>query len=248
MGVTADIRGSTDPNRFIVAAKLGFAVYDHSKPDALEYIAKVHDNSDDAEQLRFNDGAVDAKGRFWAGTISDFHVGEPENVGAIWKLDTDLKPVKVLSPITIPNGIAWSPDNKWMYLTDSMHPDRVMHKYPFDLEAGTLGDKPEDFFRLPEEIEGVIDGCAVDENGDVWAAVHDGEVVVQISGETGALKKVIRLKGAKKVTCPVFDGFGGMYVTTAGGGEDAESQVSGSLWKLNVGVKGLPKYEFAGKV
>src|SRR5688572_16485199 len=44
VGVTADIRDVPNSNRFIVAAKFGFAVYDRSFPDTLRYIAKVHTN------------------------------------------------------------------------------------------------------------------------------------------------------------------------------------------------------------
>lgn len=45
----------------------------------------------------------------------------------------------VISNVSIPNGMGWSPDNKIMYFTDS--PTSTISKYDYDLSTGSLSNK-----------------------------------------------------------------------------------------------------------
>lgn len=65
---------------------------------------------------RFNDGAVDRQGRFWAGTMK-----KGEAVSSLYRLDPDNSIHTMETGITVSNGIGWSPDNKTMYFTDTLH-------------------------------------------------------------------------------------------------------------------------------
>lgn len=69
--------------------------------------------------MRFNDGAVDSHGRFWAGAMNDPKIQSPGPEGVLFRLDPDLSLHRMLSPVTIPNGIGWNQANDTMYLTDS---------------------------------------------------------------------------------------------------------------------------------
>jgi sugar lactone lactonase YvrE len=72
-----------DDKNYIVAAKRGFGLVNQSTGQ-LTYIAKVFDNEDDelrclrkftklnSNRLRFNDGAIDCMGRFWAGAMFEY--------------------------------------------------------------------------------------------------------------------------------------------------------------------------------
>ena len=46
--------------------------------------------------MRFNDGAVDSRGRFWAGAMNDPKIAEVIDEGAMFRLDPDLKLHRVL--------------------------------------------------------------------------------------------------------------------------------------------------------
>ena len=63
-----------------------------------------------------NDGACDARGRFWAG-----YTGRrpPRQEVAPSTGSTARAPAQVLDGLTIPNGVGWSPDCPTMYLVDS---------------------------------------------------------------------------------------------------------------------------------
>src|ERR1700677_1596662 len=66
--------------------------------------------------VRFNDGACDERGRFWVGTMA---YDKSPGAGALYRLELDRTISTVLTGLTIPNGIGWSPDGATMYLNDS---------------------------------------------------------------------------------------------------------------------------------
>lgn len=129
-----------------------------------------------------------------------------------------------------------------MYLTDS--PSRKIYSYPYDAELGIPDvSQRKDFFTLPDEIEGLLDGCAIDVEGNLWTAVHEGESVLKLSPE-GKLVGKVNLP-ALKITCPVFVGED-LFITTAATDDKVNGQYNGAVFKANVGVKGLEKRKFAG--
>lgn len=78
--------------------------------------------TDQRDILRFNDGGVDAKGRFWLGEIDKKAIalgagasldgyGTPK--GRLWRYDPDGSlHLMIEGGIISGNGLAWSPDNK----------------------------------------------------------------------------------------------------------------------------------------
>ena len=83
---------------------------------------------------RFNDGRCDAAGRLWVGTID---ADESSPSAALSCLDRgELTPR--LTGLGISNGLAFSPDRRWLYHTDSL--SRRILRYPFDLDSDTLGE------------------------------------------------------------------------------------------------------------
>src|ERR1700744_1760716 len=80
--------------------------------------------------VRFNDGACDDRGRFWVGTMA---YDKSPGAGALYRLELDGRISTVLTGLTIPNGIGWSPDGAIMYLNDS----GAGCLYEFDLAPST---------------------------------------------------------------------------------------------------------------
>jgi len=82
IGTTADIRG--DDDKFIFGGKVGYGVFDR-KTAQVKYIKKYWetdpDQAEKEKKFRGNDGAVDARGRYWVGTMRDPLVNEPTNDG-----------------------------------------------------------------------------------------------------------------------------------------------------------------------
>ena len=193
---------------------------------------------------RFNDGRVDPWGRFWAGTIH-----EPRDVAAagLWRVDADLSCIHVGWDITVSNGLAFSPDRRWMYHADT--PAHVVWRYALDPETGAvLGDR-EVFHEFPYG-NGRPDGAAVDIEGFYWSALYEGGRVVRISpaGEIVAEHPL-------PARCPTMCALGGedlrtLYVTSARHGrsaaELAEWPESGNIFAMRVEVPGQPEPRFAG--
>lgn len=78
-------------------------------------ITGVIARADLAPDVRFNDGAADAMGRYWSGTL---HAGRTP-VNHLYRLDPDGTLHEMDGGLRASNGIAWSPDNRTMYLVDS---------------------------------------------------------------------------------------------------------------------------------
>ena len=68
------------------------------------------------EDVRFNDGACDQAGRFWAGTVALDGRG---GAGALYRLDPDGSVALVLDGVTESNGLGWSADGRTFYYIDS---------------------------------------------------------------------------------------------------------------------------------
>jgi sugar lactone lactonase YvrE len=204
---------------------------------------------------RFNDGKVDALGRFWAGTIY-----EPKDARKADLYCIDCRPdngnggepivqLKAHNATTA-NGLAWSPGGDTVYWADTprheiyawdweqhanvMRRHRVFHNFP-GKPAGWQPGQP--------GYGGRPDGAAVDAQGHYWCAMYEGGRIVRLSpaGEVvGELEVPMR--------CPTMPCFGGpdlktLYVTSARKGrpkEELASTLAGCVVATQVDVPGLP--------
>ncbi|WP_417921646.1 SMP-30/gluconolactonase/LRE family protein, partial [Christiangramia marina] len=73
------------------------------------------------EGMRFDDGRCDRQGRFWSGTMF-MDMGAARAVGGLYRYSREGGlHGPVVSGLLTQNGLAWSPDGRTMYLSDS-HP------------------------------------------------------------------------------------------------------------------------------
>mgnify|MGYP000347912759 CR=1 FL=1 len=193
---------------------------------------------------RCNDAAVDRQGRFWVGTMNQKDLNAP--TGSLWRLDPDLKLHRIDTGFAVPNGIAFAPDDRTMYVTDMFH-GRIV-AYDFDPKSGTVSRR-RDFAVLPKDA-GLPDGLIVDAQGYVWSAHWGGWRVTRYAPD-GRIDREIRLPVAN-ITCMAFGGaqLDELYITTASaflGDDDRRRQPqAGDLFSVKPGVRGLPEPRFAG--
>lgn len=83
VGVTADIEGVDPAKKILVGGKSGVYLLDRENGET-ELLKRFYDSEEKDDRLRSNDGAVDPQGRFWIGTMNDFHVGEPGPEGVFF--------------------------------------------------------------------------------------------------------------------------------------------------------------------
>ena len=142
-----------------------------------------------------------------------------------------------------------SPDNTIMYFTDSLR--YTIWKYDFEAKSGNISNKRTfaKIERFEHQKKAEPDGLAVDEQGCVWSALWGACRVVRFS-PAGDLVGEINLP-ALRVSCPAFGGkdMDELFITTAALDEDdvegrKKYVENGSIFRIKVGVKGLPKFRF----
>ena len=225
----------------IMATKNGFAFWDAHK--GLRFIA---DPEAHKPHTRFNDGAVDCRGRFWAGTMCIIPETCEVPEGCLYRLDPDGSIHTMETGLTISNGIGWSPDNKLMYLTDTLQ--HMIYAYDFDATTGTIENRRA-FLHTPDE-EGVPDGLAVDSEGYIWSARWGGWKVTRYD-PGGKAEREIRLP----VQYPTSCAFGGehldeLYITSAWTALSEEPKkkqpYAGDVFRVKTDIKGLERPKFVG--
>lgn len=193
---------------------------------------------------RYNDGKLDAKGRFWAGTMDDKGL-QPS--GSLYCLNSDLSINKMDDGYVISNGPAFSADNKTMYHTDTFK--KTVYVFDFDLEAGTICNKRK-FVEFTSEEEGKPDGMTVDSENCIWICHFGGHRITRYS-QHGKVIKVYPLPVPNITSC-TFAGpdLDTLYITTAriilSDEQLKKYPLSGSLFSFKPGVKGLATPLFAG--
>ena len=190
--------------------------------------------------MRFNDGRCDRQGRLRAGTML-MDMGAAQPVGVLLALE-DHGALRVLEKDLItPNGLAFSPDGRTMYLSDSHPRARVVWAYDYDTGTGTPSRRRvfADFSALP----GRPDGAAVDEDGCYWVCGNDAGLVHRFTPD-GRLDRSLALPVKKPAMCA----FGGarldtLFVTSIRpeGVDLSDQPLAGGLFALQPGVRGLPE-------
>ena len=197
-------------------------------------LTTVIDEIPDECETRFNDVFADTEGRVFCGTMPT-----KERLGRLYRLDTDGSIHLLLEGIGCSNGMGFTPDRKRLYYTDSGK--REIYLFDYDAANGAITNQRL-FVRTPEG-EGVPDGMTVDAEGYVWGARWDGGCLVRYSPQG---QEVLRIPfPAKKVSSVIFGGsdYCDLYVTTAGGQDKAENGPgAGALFRLNLGIRGVPEF------
>jgi L-arabinonolactonase len=207
----------------------------------------IIDPEADIAATRFNDGKPDRQGRFWSGSMFEAPGQKVQFVGSLWRMDKDLSVHKVFGGFGCANGLAWSPDSKTMYFTDSH--TTLVHAYDFDAATGEVDNKR--VFTDVASTGGIVDGSTVDAEGCYWATVPVTSKIIRYDPQGKLMQEVILTTDLP--TCCEFGGpdLDILYVTTAVLNRPAEyfkSQKNpGGLFAVTgLGVKGLPLPAFAG--
>ena len=196
---------------------------------------------------RFNDGECDCMGRFFAGTMSkalDSGAGDTTPRGSLYRMEPDGRIEKVLSDVTISNGIGYSPDNTVMYYIDS--PTQCVDAFDYDKATGAIRNRRV-VVEVPKEL-GMPDGMTVDAEGMIWVGMWGGGAVVRFDPATGKVLEKIELP-APFVTTMVFGGkdMDEMFVNTAKMNTDLNKYPdAGGVFRIKMDVRGQYTYKFKG--
>lgn len=233
--------GSIAPRKsggFIAGTEEGIAIVDPAAKQ-FEIVARPEEQLPDN---RFNDGKVDRRGRFWAGTMDS---REQAPSGTLYCVDSDLSWTAVDGSYKVTNGPAFSPSGAIMYHNDSAR----QVTYAFDLDSAGTPSNRRTFLQFGER-DGYPDGMTVDSEGCLWIAFWDGWCLRRYSPE-GEWIETVKVPVQRPTSC-VFGGrdLDRLYISSASVGLDEQAlrmqPNAGGLFMLTPGVQGIADVPFAG--
>ena len=187
---------------------------------------------------RFNDGTVDPRGRFLAGTMPLTGSSAEDDTGALHSFDGAAFR-EVMGGFHCVNGLAFAPDGRTAYVSDSFAEIQTIWAFDHDLDDGAWTNRR--VFFDARAVAGRPDGGAMDADGCYWMAGVDGWQIVRLTPE-GEVDREIAMPVGK----PTRIAFGGsdlstLYVTSIRVPDDPRQAQSGGIFALRVpGVAGVP--------
>ncbi|MFE0753711.1 SMP-30/gluconolactonase/LRE family protein [Inquilinus sp. NPDC058860] len=235
MAIRKDGRGA------VVSLARGFHFLDFQTGD----VALIADPEPDKPNNRLNDGKVDRRGRFFAGSMDTMEEGPN---GALYRLDPDLTVTRIDDGIIVSNGPCWSPDGRTFYFNDTWSGE--IWAYDYDQDRGAVSNR-RSFAKVDRSRGGAADGSTVDAEGFLWnALVYDGRLVRY--APDGRVDRIIEMP-VKKVTSVMFGGpdLDILYVTSMAKPPlprfPGDGVLRGSLFAIHgLGIKGVPEPRFGG--
>jgi sugar lactone lactonase YvrE len=187
--------------------------------------------------VRLNDGRVDPRGRFWAGSMMERRLAAGEQPrGVLYRLGPEGRAEPVLGGVRISNSICWSPRADRMYFADT--PLGETYAAAYDARCGA----PARFSVLARYEGEWPDGAVTDVDGHLWTAMWGGGRVARMTPEGEEIASIAI--DAQQPTCPAFGGPAGnlLFVTTATQGLSDEQRAakprSGALFVFETEAKG----------
>src|ERR1700759_3567132 len=230
-----------DGSGAVVSLARGFHLLDFKSGD----VELIIDPEPEKRNNRLNDGKVDKRGRFVAGSMDTMEEGPN---GALYRLDPDLSLHKLDDHIIVSNGPCWSPDGRIFYFADTWTGE--IWAYDYNLDTGAVSNR-RTFCKVDRSRGGAADGSTVDAEGCLWnALVYDGRLIRYTPD--GKVDRVIDMP-VKKGTRVMF-GAPTLDVLCVPSRANprlprfpGDGVLRGSLFAIpDLGVRGVPEPRFAG--
>ncbi len=224
---------------FIAVVRDGFALL-----DAMGQGTFLGNPVEGQPHLTMNDGAVGPDGRFYAGAFNKDVLEAAD--GCLYRVDADHTVQVVEKGLVLPNGLAFSPDGRTMYVTEMWA--RRITAFDFDARSGTLSRR-RTLVTVPD-AEGYPDGLVVDAEGFLWSGHWQGFRVSRYAPD-GRRERILEVP-VPTATCMAFggDSLQQLYITTAKKGLSPEQLArhpeAGDLFVAEPGVAGRLEPAFAG--
>lgn len=222
--------------RLVVSQRLHVVLFDTRTGELTDLTATIQEPGVN----RLNDGKVGPDGAFWVGSLDGN--APRQNTASLYRVTADGAITRVEGGYKNSNGLAWSPDGRVMYHSDSTA--GMLEAWDFDPETGARSGH-----RVLASLtndEGRPDGGATDVHGNYWSAGPSAGCLNCFS-PSGALLR----KWAFPVPGPTMPCFadGHVYVTSLREGKSpavlADHPTLGGLFRAPAPAVGAPVGLFA---
>ncbi|HEX3990813.1 MAG TPA: SMP-30/gluconolactonase/LRE family protein [Acetobacteraceae bacterium] len=222
--------------RLVVALRHRVVLFD----PATQAITELTQAVAEPDTNRLNDGKVGPDGAFWVGSMDENLPRQP--LGSLYRVTADGRIEKRSEGYAVSNGLAWSPDGRTMYHSDSTA--AIIQAWDFDPSTGGMSNHRV-IVKLTNE-DGRPDGAAMDADGNYWSAGPSAGCINCFSPTGRLLTKLpFPVPGP---TMPAFaDEF--LYVTSLREGKSpeilAQYPTLGGLFRTPAPAEGAPVSLFA---
>jgi sugar lactone lactonase YvrE len=193
--------------------------------------------------MRCNDGRCDRQGRFLVGTML-MNMADSQQEGCVLSYQNSSKFRNLIGDLYTANGLAFSPDGRTLYQSDSHPQSQMIWAWDYDTSTGTPSNRR--VFVDMKPLPGRPDGAAVDADGCYWICGNDAGKIYRFT-PTGKLDRYIDLPVKKPSMCA----FGGadmktLYVTSIrpANVDLSDQPLAGGVFALRPGIAGLPETFF----
>ncbi|MER9548373.1 SMP-30/gluconolactonase/LRE family protein [Mesorhizobium sp. M0322] len=184
---------------------------------------------------RINDAAIDPYGGIVLGTYNE-QTREP--VGGVYRIASNGEVIKLFNGVAAANGLAFSPDGRIMYFTDTT--EGTIRRFALAPQfAGLTEIGP---LAGPNIAPGSPDGATVDNEGGYWSARLRGGCVVRID-KNGHLTDSVDMPSMAP-TCVALGGenLRTLFITSRRTRQSCDELLrfpeSGNLFRIEVGQAG----------
>jgi len=206
--------GLAESGRLVVALRHAVGLFDPAD-ESFHELAKIE--AERGADTRLNDGKVGPDGAFWVGTMDD-RAGTRQPIGALYRVTADGTVEKKIDGLKVSNGLAFSPDGRTMFHSDSTA--AWLDRWDIDVATGAIANRR----RIAEMTEamGRPDGGATDTDGNYWSAGISAQRLNKFAPDGRLIESYPVPVGAPTMPC-----FGGLdlktlYVTSLRTGRSPE--------------------------
>jgi sugar lactone lactonase YvrE len=222
--------------RLIVAQRHHVVLFDPGSGALVDLTPKIAEPATN----RLNDGKVGPDGAFWVGSMDE---NTPrQKIAALYRVTADGRITRQESGYAVSNGLAWSPDGRVMYHSDSTA--GIIEAWDFDPATG--GRTRHRILATLTSEDGRPDGAATDADGNYWSAGPSAGCINCFSPAGECLRTwAFPVPGP---TMPCFAG-NALYVTSLREGKSPQTLAGhptlGGLFRAIAPAVGAPVGTFA---
>ncbi|MCB1502136.1 MAG: SMP-30/gluconolactonase/LRE family protein [Bauldia sp.] len=198
--------GIAESGRLVVALRSEVGLFD-PESGVFERIAEIEADNPDT---RLNDGKVGPDGAFWVGTMDDRDVSRKDPLGSLYRIDASGKVERKIDGLIVSNGLAFSPDGRSMFHSDSR--GRWIDRWDFDPASGAISGRKR--IAMLDDETGRPDGGATDSTGAYWSAGVSAARLNRFSPDGELLDSYPVPVAAPTMPCFGGPGLGKLFVTS----------------------------------